>query len=59
MSSSNSKKAKLFHEDVKDRQTSHWDLDLLSRAELEELMSTHETSVVVDSADDQSDQVKK
>ncbi|MCB1671369.1 MAG: hypothetical protein R3F41_12300 [Gammaproteobacteria bacterium] len=32
------KKARVFREQVKDRHTSHWDLDYLSRAELERLM---------------------
>jgi hypothetical protein len=33
------KKARIFREQVKDRQTAHWDLDMLSRKELEALMS--------------------
>ena len=32
------KKARVFREQVKDHHTSHWDLDYLSRAELERLM---------------------
>ena len=30
---------KVLREEIKDRHTSHWDMDLLSREELEKLMS--------------------
>ena len=33
------KKARLIREEVKERHTTHWDLDYLSRAELEAVMS--------------------
>ncbi|MFM1896116.1 MAG: hypothetical protein RLZZ385_1190 [Pseudomonadota bacterium] len=33
------KKPEVIHEEIKDRHTSHWDLDLLSREELERLMT--------------------
>lgn len=33
------KKNRLFHEEVKDRHTSHWDLDMMSRKELETMMT--------------------
>jgi len=33
------KKTHVMRETVKDRHTSHWDLDYLSRAELEQLMT--------------------
>jgi hypothetical protein len=33
------KKARIFREQVKDRHTAHWDLDMLSREELEAVMS--------------------
>lgn len=33
------KKKRLFREEVKDRHTSHWDLDMMSREELEEMMA--------------------
>lgn len=32
------KKKKVLREEIKDRHTSHWDLDMLSREELEKLM---------------------
>jgi hypothetical protein len=32
------KKQRLFREEIKDRHTSHWDLDMLSREELEAAM---------------------
>lgn len=38
------KKKRLFREEVKDRHTSHWDLDMMSREELETMMSGSETS---------------
>ena len=37
--SGNNKKTRVIREDIKDRHTSHWDLDYLSREELEQLMS--------------------
>lgn len=33
------KKQRIIREQIKDRHTSHWDLDMLSREELEALMS--------------------
>lgn len=39
MSDKAPKKPKVIREEVKDRHTSHWDLDYVSRADLEELMS--------------------
>jgi len=35
-------KEKIILEQVKDRHTSHWDLDMLSRAELEALMAARD-----------------
>jgi hypothetical protein len=32
------KKKKVLREEIKDRHTSHWDMDMLSREELEKLM---------------------
>ena len=39
MSDKARKKPRVIREEVKDRHTSHWDLDYVSRADLEELMS--------------------
>ena len=39
MSKPPTKKARLYRDEVKDRHTSHWDMDMLSREELENLMS--------------------
>jgi hypothetical protein len=36
------KKKRLFREEVKDRHTSHWDLDMMSREELEAMMAGSE-----------------
>jgi len=38
------KTAKILREEIKDRHTSHWDLDMLSHKELEELMTSQQTS---------------
>ena len=38
MSEPQGKPKKIVREEVKDRHTSHWDLDLMSRAELEAYM---------------------
>jgi predicted transposase YbfD/YdcC len=35
---SQGKKKKVLREEIKDRHTSHWDMDMLSREELERLM---------------------
>lgn len=35
---SQGKKKKVLREEIKDRHTSHWDMDMLSRKELEKLM---------------------
>lgn len=35
---SQGKKNKVLREEIKDRHTSHWDMDMLSREELEKLM---------------------
>ena len=35
---SQDKKKKVLREEIKDRHTSHWDMDMLSREELEKLM---------------------
>lgn len=43
MKSRRGRKIKLFREDVKDRHTSHWDLDLLSREDLERLMAADQS----------------
>ena len=32
------KKKKVLREEIKDRHTSHWDMDMLSREELEKLL---------------------
>lgn len=34
-----SKPKKIVREEIKDRHTSHWDMDMMSRAELEALMT--------------------
>lgn len=39
MSGKSRNKAKVIREDVKDRHTSHWDLDYLSLEELDRLMT--------------------
>ena len=39
MSESEKKKRRVIKEDIKDIHTSHWDLDYLSREELEKLMT--------------------
>tara|TARA_B100000780_G_scaffold230847_1_gene170610 strand:- start:2407 stop:2580 length:174 start_codon:yes stop_codon:yes gene_type:complete len=36
------KKKRLFRDEVKDRHTSHWDLDMMSREELEAMMAGSE-----------------
>lgn len=33
------KKQRLFREEIKDKHTSHWDLDMMSREELEAFMA--------------------
>jgi len=33
------KKQRLFREEIKDKHTSHWDLDMMSREELEAVMA--------------------
>ncbi len=33
------KKQRLFREEIKDRHTSHWDLDMMTREELEAVMA--------------------
>ena len=33
------KSKKIVREEIKDRHTSHWDMDMMSRAELEALMT--------------------
>ena len=38
------KKVRVIREDVKERHTSHWDLDYLSREELERLMTPNRES---------------
>jgi hypothetical protein len=38
------KKKRLFREEIKDRHTSHWDIDMMSREELEAMMATTEKS---------------
>lgn len=42
------KKKRLFREEVKDRHTSHWDMDMMSREELEAMMAGSEKSDAVD-----------
>jgi hypothetical protein len=39
MTTGKRRKLKLIRDDVKERHTSHWDLDYLSREELERLMT--------------------
>ena len=39
MTKSGKKQHRIIREDIKDRQTSHWDLDYVSREELERLMN--------------------
>ena len=62
MNKSGKKKARLIREDIKDRHTSHWDLDYISHEELEQLMTrkpgqaaTNSTSADNAAADDESD----
>lgn len=38
------KPKKIVREEIKDRHTSHWDMDMLSREELEALMTQKPTS---------------
>ena len=38
------KPKKIMREEIKDRHTSHWDMDMLSREELEALMTQKPTS---------------
>lgn len=45
------KKARIFREQVKDRHTSHWDLDMLSKEELDALMSAQSGSTDVANLD--------
>lgn len=47
------KKKRLFREEVKDRHTSHWDMDMMSREELETMMagSKSDDTVVTEKKD--------
>jgi hypothetical protein len=38
------KPKKIVREEIKDRHTSHWDMDMMSRAELEALMAQKPTA---------------
>jgi len=51
MSDKPRKKARVIREAVKDRHTSHWDLDYLSRAELEDLMEKNRQADETDEPD--------
>lgn len=42
------KKARLYREEIKDRHTNHWDLDMASREELENLMSVGKSATESD-----------
>lgn len=42
------KKKRLFREEVKDLHTSHWDMDMMSRAELETFMAGSKSDDTVD-----------
>ena len=42
------KKKRLFREEVKDRHTSHWDMDMMSRKELEAMMAGTKKDDAVD-----------
>jgi hypothetical protein len=42
------KKKRLFREEVKDRHTSHWDMDMMSREELEAMMAGSKKNDAVD-----------
>jgi len=44
MTESSEKKRRVIKEDVKDRHTNHWDLDYVSRDELERLMAKEQSS---------------
>lgn len=50
------KKKRLFREEIKDRHTSHWDIDMMSREELETMMAVAEKS---DGADTEKQDPKK
>jgi hypothetical protein len=41
-------KKRLFREEVKDRHTSHWDMDMMSREELEATMAGSKKNDAVD-----------
>jgi hypothetical protein len=53
------KKAKLFREEVKDRHTNHWDLDMVSRDELEQLMSSSGQQTDIESTLDSKNASRK
>jgi|GEM_PF-2612032 len=63
MTETNKKKQRVIKEDVKDRHTSHWDLDYVSREELEQLMTMKDGSDTEglmpsdDSSDDSADDI--
>lgn len=42
------KKKRLFREEVKDHHTSHWDMDLMSREELETMMAGSKSDDTID-----------
>ena len=47
------KKARIFREQVKDRHTAHWDLDMLNREELEAVMSQGQSKAPPNPGNDQ------
>lgn len=52
------KKKRLFREEIKDKHTSHWDLDMMSREELEAIMggkTDNEPSIKDSKRDSQTD----
>ena len=55
MNESGNKKTRLIKEDIKDRHTSHWDLDYVSQEELERLMTQKPSQSVNSSASTDSD----
>ena len=55
MTKSGKNKTRLIKEDIKDRHTSHWDLDYVSQEELERLMTQKPSQAVNSSTSADSD----
>jgi hypothetical protein len=50
------KKQRLFREEIKDKHTSHWDLDMMTREELEAAMAQKTDKSSTEKPDTQSDE---